>query len=483
MIRRTLALALAAALLPATAQAEDLLQAYQLARAGDPQFAAAESGRLATKEGAVQARAALLPQLNGSASYNRAKSEGPATQTQFDPETGEPVRFSGNSESTTHTRRYGLTVDQTLFDFGKFARLRGENARSRAADFTLEAAGDSLITRTSKAYFDVLVAIETLAAAEAQEAALKKQFDFASKRLEVGLAPITDVHEARAQYDSARANTILTRNALEDAYQALAEITGKPVASLKALPMDFKPELPAERDVDGWVAAAIENNPALRAKELQVQAADAEVNVARAGHLPTLTLNGNYGKNASWGDSTFTSENPPFSSTFPTGSETRGPSFGITLTVPLFSGGATQSRVRQAIAQRDVARDELEQQKRALVRNTRNAYQTLVAGISEVEARRLALVSAQAAYDASQVGLEVGTRTVIDVLINQQNLFNAQREYALARYNFLQNRLLLEQAAGTLDVDDLAEVNRLLTADANAQLSDASREAIQQSVQ
>jgi len=126
---------------------------------------------------------------------------------------------------------------------------------------------------------------------------------------------------------------------------------------------------------------------------------------------------------------------------------------------------------------------ELEQQKRALVRNTRNAYQTLVAGISEVEARRLALVSAQAAYDASQVGLEVGTRTVIDVLINQQNLFNAQREYALARYNFLQNRLLLEQAAGTLDVDDLAEVNRLLTADANAQLSDASREAIQQSVQ
>src|SRR5690606_11711235 len=173
---------------------------------------------------------------------------------------------------------------------------------------------------------------------------------------------ITDVHEARAQYDSARANTILTRNALEDAYQALAEITGKPVASLKALPMDFKPELPAERDVDGWIAAAIENNPALRAKELQVQAADAEVNVARAGHLPTLTLNGNYGKNSSWGDSTFTSENPPFSSTFPTGSETRGPSFGITLTVPLFSGGATQSRVRQAIAQRDVARDELEQQ-------------------------------------------------------------------------------------------------------------------------
>src|SRR5690606_6427241 len=309
MIRRPLAIALALALLPvAGASAEDLMQTYELARAGDPQLSIAESNRLIEKEGAVQARAALLPQIGASASYNRSKSTGPGRQqiTTVDPVTGEPSfeTITGNSETNNYSRRYSVGVDQVLFDFGAFSRLRSERALSRAADFTLESAGDSLITRTSKAYFDVLVAIETLAAAEAQEAALKKQFDFASKRLEVGLAPITDVHEARAQYDSARANTILTRNALEDAYQALAEITGKPVASLKALPMDFKPELPAERDVDGWVAAAIENNPALRAKELQVQAADAEVNVARAGHLPTLTLNGNYGKNASWGDST-----------------------------------------------------------------------------------------------------------------------------------------------------------------------------------
>ena len=139
--------------------------------------------------------------------------------------------------------------------------------------------------------------------------------------------------------------------------------------------------------------------------------------------------------------------------------------------MPIFSGGLTQSRVRQAIAQRDIAQDQLVQQKRGLERSTRNAYQTLVAGISEVEARRLALVSAQSAYEASQVGLEVGTRTVIDVLINQQRLFDAQREYALAKYNYLQNRLLLEQAAGTLDIADVQDVNRLLTADADAQLA------------
>ena len=480
MIRRPLALARALALLPvAGANAEDLLQTYELARAGDPQLSIAESNRLISKEGAVQARAALLPQIGASASYNRSESTGPGRQqiTTVDPVTGEPSfeTITGNSETNNYSRRYSVGVDQVLFDFGAFSRLRSERTLSRAADFTLESAGDSLITRTSKAYFDVLVAIETLAAAEAQETALKKQFDFASKRLEVGLAPITDVHEARAQYDSARANTILVRNALADAYQALAEITGVPVATLKALPDDFQPQLPAEGDADHWVATALANNPALQAASLEAQASDYAVDTARAGHFPTLTFGGSYGKNASWGDNTFSSSNPPFSTTFPIGSESRGPSFGVTLNVPIFSGGLTQSRVRQAIAQRDIAQDQLVQQKRALERNTRNAYQTLVAGISEVEARRLALVSAQAAYDASQVGLEVGTRTVIDVLLNQQNLFDAQRAYALAKYNYLQNRLLLEQAAGTLDVADVQEVNRLLTVDTSARAAlDAS---------
>ena len=469
-MRRTLVIALAAALLPtATVHAEDLLQTYQLARTGDPQLAAAESGRLVTREGAVQARALLLPQLDGSATLQRSRSTGPSTQTALDAN-GLPIgTIPGESETERRSRTYGINLDQAVFDYSRISRLRSQDTLSRAADFQLRSAGDSLVTRTSQAYFNVLVAIETLAAAEASETALKKQFDFASKRLEVGLAPITDVHEARAQYESARANTIVTRNALEDAYQALAEITGKPVHQLKGLPEDFKPALPEERDADGWVAAAIANNPALQAKQLQVRSSDIDIQTARAGHLPTLYFNGSYGKSTSWGDNTFSSG--AFSNTFPINSESRGPTLGLTLRVPIFSGGATQSQVRQAIAQRDVAADELEQQKRALVRNTRNSYQTLVAGISEVEARRLALVSARAAYSASQVGLEVGTRTVIDVLINQQNLFNAQREFALARYNFLQSRLLLEQAAGTLDIADIEDINRLLTTDAEAQLA------------
>ena len=233
MSRHPLVLALAAvitsALLPSAAHAEDLLQTYELARAGDPQFSAAESGRLVTREGSVQARAALLPQITGDASIDRPIADG---------------------EEETTSRSVGVNARQMVYDHSNFTRLRSANALSQAADFQLDSASDNLITRTSAAYFNVLVQIETLAAAEAAETALKKQFDFASKRLDVGLAPITDVHEARAQYDSARASTILARNAVEDAYQALRELTGQPVDNLKGVPDDFKPALPETGGVD-----------------------------------------------------------------------------------------------------------------------------------------------------------------------------------------------------------------------------------------
>ena len=433
MLRRPLAFALAIALLPAAAQADDLLQSYNNARNSDPQYAAAESSRAVAAERPVQARSVLLPQVNGTVSWNRVGTPGDA-------------RRSGG---------WDVGASQSVFDYGNYTALRAAKSLDRAGGFDLEAAGLNLITRTASAYFNVLVQLETLTAAEAAETALRKQFDFASKRLEVGLAPITDVHEARAQYDAARANSILARNAVQDAYQALVEITGTPVGNLKGLPDDFQPALPESRDVEGWVATALSENPSLKAQAADVEAAEHNVATARSGHYPTLGLRAGYGKAlpSLYG-------NPEF-----TGSNDASTSVGLTLSIPIFSGFATQSGVRSALAQRDIARDQLEQQKRALERNTRNAYQALVAGISEVEARRLALVSAQSAYEASQVGLEVGTRTVLDVLNNQRTLFSAQQDYAQAKYNFLQNRLLLEQAAGTLQLADLEDVNRLLTTD------------------
>ena len=435
MRRLPLAFALAAALSPlGVVHAEDLMQTYQQARQNDPQYAAAEANRAVAAENPVLARAALLPQIGGSVGVTRSDL-GPGSSVQ--------------------TGSWGVTLNQSLFDYGNYTALRGAKALDRAGGYDLVAAGHDLITRTSAAYFNVLVQLETLAAAEASEAALKKQFDLASKRLEVGLAPITDVHEARAQYDAARANTILTRNTLQDAYQALVQITGTRVGDLKGLPEDFRPALPSQQGgVDAWVANATGQNPSLQAQRADLEAAEANVGTARSGHLPTLGLSAGYGKALpSLYDPDFVGPNDATSRV------------GITLNVPIFSGFATQSQVRSALAKRDAAADAVEQTKRAVERNTRSAYQALVAGVSEVEARRLAVVSAKSAYDASQVGLEVGTRTVVDVLINQQNLFNAQQAYALAKYNFLQSRLLLGQAAGSLGADDVQDVNRLLTVD------------------
>ena len=186
--------------------------------------------------------------------------------------------------------------------------------------------------------------------------------------------------------------------------------------------------------MDAWVASALDNNPSLKAQRAGLDASEASVKTARAGHYPTLGLTASYGKAITG------LYDPAF-----IGANKASTSVGLTLNIPIFSGLATQSGVRSALAQRDAAADGVEQTKRSIERSTRNAYQALVAGISEVEARRLALVSAQSAYDASQVGLEVGTRTVLDVLNNQRTLFGAQQAYAQAKYNFLQSRLLLLQ--------------------------------------
>lgn len=448
MTRRPIAIALALLLAPLGAQAEDLLQTYDLARNSDPAFAEAEARQRSGHEAPVQARAKWLPAISGSVSSTYSDGTSWANS-------------GASAESYSGSRSYRVGLSQSLFDLSDIHGLRSARANYQAADYAYESAGDDLITRTSSAYFSVLIAMETLSAAEAREAALKKQFDFASKRLEVGLAPITDVHEARAQYDGARASTLVTRNALEDAYRALEEITGREIRDLRALPQDFKPELPGEKSSEDWVQTALDNNPSLKAAELALQADNADVAAAKAKHLPTLDLSADYSGKRGFADGT--GPNLPRNSA--------GISATVTLKIPLFSGGATQSGVRSAIAQRDQTQDKLELAKRGLVRSTRNAYNAVVAGISEVEARKAAVFSARKAYEASQVGLEVGTRTVLDVLNNQQTLFNAESEYAKSRYSFLQNRLLLEKAAGTLDMDDLQAINALLTVDAEAEKS------------
>ncbi|MDY0023173.1 TolC family outer membrane protein, partial [Arenimonas caeni] len=405
------------------ASAADLMQAYELARQSDPVLAAAESERLITGEGVVQNRARLLPQISGSANLTDSRIRG--------------------VDGYDRDRSYGLSLSQSLYDHGNYTALRASKLRDEQAAFGLKAESDNLLVRVADAYFNVLTAIETLASSRAEERSVKRQLDQAEKRLEVGLAPITDVHEARARYDSARANAIAATTALEDAREALAEITGERLDGLRGLSPDFKPENTDSRSADEWVAIANESNPTLRAAELALAAAERDIGTARAGHLPSLSASASIGDNAGWQNE------------YPGGPNTSGggSSVGISLSVPLYAGGAVQSGVRQAVYGRDIAADRLEQQRRAVERLTRNAQRSLSAGEAEVEARRLSVVSAQAAYEASEAGLEVGTRTIVDVLISQQALFQAQREYARARHAFLVNTLRLKQAAGTISLE------------------------------
>jgi outer membrane protein len=457
-----LALALLLTGISAQSQATDLLQAYDLARQSDPILSASESQRDASGENVVQSRSVLLPQISADASYTRNKSDGTGQQV-----FGSNIIPSDSSNDST-TKSYGFSLSQSIYDHSDYTALGASKYRATQADADYDAAKDSLIVRTADAYFNVLTSIETLASSRAEERSVKRQLDQAEKRLEVGLAPITDVHEARARYDSARANAITAANTLDDAREALAEITGSPIENIRGLASTYQPENNDARTVEEWVALALASNPSLKSKELALAAANKDVETARAAHLPTLSATASWRDSNTDGTSTDNLPPPPISSPYENGS--RGTSVGIQLSVPLFRGLATQSRVRQSINQRDTAADQLEQQKRSITRQTRSAYRSLVAGLAEVEARRLAVVSAQAAYEAGEAGLEVGTRTIVDVLIAQQSLYLSQREYARARHAFLVNTLRLRQAAGALELSDVQNVNRSLTVDAEAAL-------------
>jgi len=464
---RPLHLALMLAVGCATAQAGDLQQAYDLARQGDPQLAGSEANKRAVEEGVVQSRAALLPQINATGTFNKSNggsasvSSFPCTDTSgassvcFGPSTG---------TSATKSRSETINLQQTVYDHANYTRLRASRSRAAQADALWDSASQQLITRVAQAYFNVLSAIQDLASSRAQERALKRQYDQANVRLQVGLAPITDAQEAKAQYDIARAQTINFETALSDAREALAEITGQPIDRLKGLAPNFVPTAPSPAEIDAWVKSAVDQNPQIIAQRRAVDAANHDVETARAGHLPTVGFTASYGDTAQWGE--FGSNGLAFPAT----SKNYGPSYSLTLTVPIFSGFAVSSRVRQAIATRDQAVDTLEQTRRSIERQARNAFHATVAGLTEIEARKQALLSAQTALEATQTGLEVGTRTIVDVLITEQQLFSAQRDYARARNNFIVNGLLLRQAAGTILPSDVTAVNALLVSDAEAAL-------------
>ena len=457
MIRTLLSFAVALALLPGVAGAEDMLQAYQQARDSDPVLAQAGAQQRATREGITQARALLLPQI--AASYSYSKSHGTSSSTQpFNTGAGFQI-FSFTSSSRNYGTTLQGTLSQTLFDFSKWSNYKSSQAQAASQDASYESQAQNLYLRVATAYFAVLTARDQLSFAESNEKALGSQLDQAQQRFNVGLAAITDVNQAKAQHDAAVATVISSRNTLDDAREALTQITGKPATDLRILRNDIPLVPPTPSDKEAWVNQALAQNPALLAQQQQVRSADDSINTARAGHLPTLSAQLTYTRAPGWGDQ---SSRLGSIGQYHTNTARYDTAIGVVLSVPIFSGFATQSRVRQAIDQRDVQQDVLEQDRRALVRNTRNAYSSIIAGISSVEANRQAVISAKSSLEATQAGYEVGTQTIVDVLLAQQTLFQAESAYSQARHALVINQLTLKADAGTLGYKDLEQVNALL---------------------
>lgn len=435
-MRLPLVLVLSFCWLPGAASANELLRIYDLALKNDTVLEAAAYSRDAGSEAKPQALAALLPQV--AAGYSKSRSYDDITSSN-------PFARSGTSNYNSSS--LSLTLNQAVFDLGAFQTLSRSNDQVALAVAGYRAAEQNLILRTAQAYFNILSGTDNLRSSKAQKQAVEQQLEQSQKRFEVGLSAITDVQEAQARDDLATAQVIADQQALDSARESLSEITGTPVATLASMQEDFPLPSPDPLNIDIWVKNAEAGNYDVLIADLNAQIAKKTVNIAWSKHLPTLGLQGQYSDSDRGGLSA---------------AQDTQKTVAAMISLPIFSGGATQSVIRQAdyTYQQNLAL--LEGKKRSAQTQTRNAFTGVLAGASRVKALKQAVVSSTTALEASQMGLQVGTRTSIDVLNAQQQLYSAQRDYSKSRYDYLINVLNLKAAAGKLTVNDLAEIDRLL---------------------
>lgn len=445
-LRRTaLALALSTA---SAAQAGALLDLYGQALSNDKTLQAAGFQRDAALEARPQAIAPLLPQINGQGSYTLQDQ----TSTFSTARAGSPQPMTVTQEIENQDRTLSLSLNQAIFDWAAFTRLKQSGSQLALAETGYQAAQQDLILRTAQGYFNVLTATETLRAAQAQNAAIGRQLEQSKQRFEVGLSAITDVQDAQARFDLAVAQQLQAESALSSAQRALSQITGAADNSVIAVREDLPLTGPQPPKASDWSDAARQSNLAVLAAQLSKTIADADVGIARARHLPTVGLQAGYSD--SEGDNTTNGSKTPTSGD--------GTQIQAILNVPIFSGGATQSGVRVARAAQGQRQAEYDDAVRTAERNAGDAYQGVLTGISTIKAFKAAVTSTRTALEASEVGLHVGTRTAIDVLNAQQQLYAAESNYAKSRYDYLLAVLQLKAAAGRLQQADLAEIDALL---------------------
>lgn len=425
-----------ALLFGAAAQGSDLLDVYRLATQNDPVVRAAEAQRSAEFEAKPQGRALLLPFVTFDAAYDRIHER--IRESNFG------VGGTNNYSVSTLT----LSLVQPIYHREYFAQLRQADAIVGRADAQYSAVQQALMVRAARAYFGVLAARDILQFAQSEKDSIGRQLEQAKQRFDVGLIAITDVHVAQAAFDLATAREIEAANQLQSAQEALFELTGDFIADVDPLTREIPLASPDPADVEQWVGTAMEQNFALLAARFNAEFAEQGVALQRSGHYPSLDLVASLGRT----DSTDS----------PVQRDGEDAAVGLRLTVPLYQGGAVRSRSRQAGFELAQALEQVEQQRRATLRQTRDAYNAVIAAINRVNALAQARVSARSALDATEAGMEVGTRTAVEVLTARTDLFRAESDYAQARYDYLLNTLVLKQAAGSLSIADLEEINRWL---------------------
>jgi outer membrane protein len=421
----------------------DLLQVYRDALGYDAQYASARAALQAGQEKLPQGRAGLLPTVGVAAStvwndvdFQKRVNNAPTVSTQY------------------NTNGYTLTLSQPVFRWQNFVQYDQAKLQVAQAEAQFVQAKQDLVLRVAQAYFDVLLAQDSLALAQAQKTAISEQLEQAKRNFEVGTSTITDTHEAQARYDLTTAQEIAAQNDLEIKRQALRQVIGKVPEALSALRGQVQLQRPQPDDMAKWVDAAEQGSPLVAVAQAGLEIAGKEAEKQRAGHFPTLDLVATRGRSSATGSLVLGAVSP--------GSDTDTTTVGLQLNLPLFAGGAVVSKDREAVALREKALADLEYTRRTAALNARQAYLGVTNGMAQVKAFEQALVSSQSALDSNKLGYEVGVRINIDVLNAQQQVFSTRRDLAKARYDTLLAQLKLKSAAGSLAEEDVQAINALL---------------------
>jgi outer membrane protein len=434
-----------------TAAANDLLQLYRLAQSHDATLQAALAQRNAAIEAKPQALALLLPQVSANASAERLR----IGEQLLAPQTVAGTTITGCQIAAGAATQvcfgdghgYGLSLSQTLWSFQSFSLLREANAAAAAAEANLLAAQQALMLRVAQAYFGILASRDALVSNQGARDSYNTELNHARAREQTGVGPRSDSEQAQSYYDITEQGVIDAQNALNDAELLMAEVSGSTVTKFAPLRDTIPLESPDPASVEDWVSAALKDNPLVRSAQLQVDAADRDIDVQHGKGLPSVVLTG--GRTRAWQDLTI-------------GGNQADDQIGVSVTWPLFQGGAVASQVRQSRALWKQALAQYDGTRRDTERITRSSYRGVVTGIARIGAARRSVDSAGVAMEADRRNVEFGTGGEFNLLSAQNQYYFAQRLYSQTRYDYLTSLLTLKQQAGRLSEADLAAIDTLL---------------------